>query len=176
MFLARSISAQKWQSHNNIGKRQISADAVTYDMRTTDNCLSFWLCDPSSESSLEDVALALASTRESVDRLDLVWLAEEQVKGMRVRIDEVSGETPAKQLNNKHRDIAGIDVWRLARLGRGIATAVKATQWKRFTKKEVLEILLKAVKGGLIALSDLGEPLAGKIQQALANVQATKSE
>jgi hypothetical protein len=87
VFLARSISTAKWKARSNIAEDEIPADAVTYDMRTTDNMLSFWLYDPGREGSLDDVALALASARDNVQRLDLVWLDQEQVEQIKLKID-----------------------------------------------------------------------------------------
>src|SRR3974390_2914323 len=98
LFLARSISIAKWNARINLEPHQIPADAVTADLRTANNTLSFWLCDPSQESSLEEVALALSSARDQVQRLDLVWLPEQQISQMKIKLEPTRGDTAAKSL------------------------------------------------------------------------------
>lgn len=56
MFLARMISRSKWEPKSRMHAEEISADAVTGDLRTQDNSLSFWRCPSGSAVELEDVA------------------------------------------------------------------------------------------------------------------------
>ena len=42
MFLIRKIARAKWESKDDLSKEEIPADAVTVDLRTSDNVLSFW--------------------------------------------------------------------------------------------------------------------------------------
>jgi hypothetical protein len=165
IFLARSISMAKWKSRTHIAENEIPADAVTYDMRTGDNTLSFWLYDPGKEGSLDDVALALASARDNIQRLDLVWLDHKQVQQMNLKIDLTRGETPAKHLQDNHRDVVGIDLTRLVDLARSVANAVTNNQTKRFTERQIHEILYKAAKEKLISSNDLKASVAEKVQQ-----------
>ena len=44
MFLARKISLAKWSKKGELEVGEIAADAVTADLRTQDNKLSFWRC------------------------------------------------------------------------------------------------------------------------------------
>lgn len=162
-FLARSISLAKWNARENISADALPADAVTIDLRTKDNILSFWICNPTDENSLQDVALAIASTRDTVQRLDIVWLEERNVARMDVAINPTVGETPAKHLNKNHRDIVGIDLLRLVRLARSVGSAVGNQQTKRFTAKEVEHLLLEAVKNGIVSAGDLRTGVSAKI-------------
>jgi hypothetical protein len=163
-FLARSISTAKWRAKTNIAENEISADAVTYDMRTADNTLSFWLYDPSKEGSLEDVALALASVRDNIQRLDLVWVDQQEVEQINLKIESTHGETPAKHLQGKHRDVVGIDLMRLVALARNLASAVANNQTRRFTEKQIQTLLCNAAKNKLIVTDDLKTSVAERIQ------------
>jgi hypothetical protein len=165
LFLARSISTAKWKGRTYIAGNEIPADAVTYDMRTMDNTLSFWLYDPGKEGSLDDVALALASARDNIQRLDLVWLDHKQVEQMNLKIDSTRGETPAKHLQHNHRDVVGIDLVRLVDLARSVANAVTNNQTKRFTERQIHELLSKAAQDNLISSNDLKRSIAERIQQ-----------
>jgi hypothetical protein len=165
IFLARSISTAKWKSQNNIAEDEIAADAVTYDMRTSDNTLSFWLFDSGREGSLEEVALALACARDNIQRLDLVWLVHKQVEEINLRINPTLGATPARHLQQFHRDVVGIDLVRLKTLADCIAKAVRDNQTKRFTEKQVHNLLFKATSDKLVSLIDLKVSIAEKLQQ-----------
>ena len=44
MFLARKVSLAKWSKKDELAEGEIPADAVTADLRTQDNKLSFWRC------------------------------------------------------------------------------------------------------------------------------------
>lgn len=164
-FLAWSISTAKWRARTNIAENEISADAVTYDMRTTDNTLSFWLYDPTKEGSLEDVALALASVRDNIQRLDLVWVDQQQVEQINLRIETTRGETPARYLQVNHRDVVGIDLSRLVALARNVANAISNNQTRRFTEREVQTILCDAAKNKLIATDDLKKSVAERMDR-----------
>ena len=167
-FLARSIAAAKWTAREGIGDRHLLAEAVTNDMRIKETRLSFWLCDPSKAETLEDVALVLASTKDNIDRVELVWLPEDHIRQIRLTIDKVDGKTPAKSLNNQHRDIAGIDIWRVICLGRGIIKAVRRNDLRVYSKAEVSKLLLKALDENRIELSGLNEKLRKKVQELIA--------
>lgn len=79
MYLARKIARAKWTSNGNSSNRVtaagIAADAVTGDLRTQDNTLSFWTCPSGTDDDVEEAALAIAATWERLGKLDLVWLA-----------------------------------------------------------------------------------------------------
>lgn len=162
-YLARSISLAKWSGRENIMPDALPADGVTNDLKTTDNVLSFWICDPSDQASLQEVAVALAATRDNVQRLDIVWLEECRVAKMGVTISPISGETPAKSLNDNHRNVVGIDLLRLVRLTRGIGRAVSQQQIKRFTAKDIKQLLSEAIKKGVISSNDLKAGISAKL-------------
>ena len=46
---------------------EISADAITGDLRTQGNSLSFWQCGIAEQDKLEEAALAIAAGRDSID-------------------------------------------------------------------------------------------------------------
>jgi hypothetical protein len=50
--LARKVARAKWEPRSDLGDGTIAADAVTADLRTTENTLSFWRCNSSSADDL----------------------------------------------------------------------------------------------------------------------------
>ena len=165
-FLARSISVAKWKSRVNIQQHEVPADGVGADLRSANNALSFWLCDPAEERSLECVALVLASTRDQVQRLDLVWMSADEIARMNIGLDPTPGVTPVTSLNHEHRDLVGIDLSRLFLLAGSVAQAIERNQIRRFTERQVLAILSKAVQRDLVQMGKLKQSVADKIQRA----------
>ena len=78
MFLARKITLAKWKAKRELSEGEISADAITADLRTRENKLSFWRCD--SETEVEDAVLAIAAAGERVDKFYIVWIDEDELK------------------------------------------------------------------------------------------------
>ena len=55
--LARKISRAKWDPKAGLTADEIPADAVTADLRTQDNALSFWACGSGDTRELDEVVL-----------------------------------------------------------------------------------------------------------------------
>lgn len=79
MFLARKITRAKWDTGQGLSAGEISADAVTSDLRTKENTLSFWNCRTETNGDVEDAVLAIAAAGDRLDRLDVVWLAYDEL-------------------------------------------------------------------------------------------------
>ena len=59
--LARKISRAKWEATKDLGDGEIQADAVSADLRTMGNTLSFWRCASASDDALGRTVLAMAA-------------------------------------------------------------------------------------------------------------------
>jgi hypothetical protein len=165
-FLARSVTTVKWKERDIGGRTAVPAHGITNDIRVTENRLSFWTCDPSHLPSLEQVVLALAATRDTVDRLDLVWIDETAIKNIPLRIVPTEGDTPAQSLRDRHRDVADIDLGAMHELAQNVAKAVNGTQTKRWTKAEVRKILKNAAAQNSLDMNGVGERLRSEIEAA----------
>ena len=75
MFLARKISLAKWSKTGELEVGEIPADAVTLDLKTQDNKLSFWRCGDGERAGVNEAALAIAAACDRVDKIAVVWLA-----------------------------------------------------------------------------------------------------
>ena len=76
----RKIDWAKWKQAVDLGDGEISADAITGDLRTTKNKLSFWRCPTAEVPDLERAALAIATARDPLDRIDLVYLDDASIR------------------------------------------------------------------------------------------------
>jgi hypothetical protein len=164
-FLARSASPQKWKSETAALAGKVPADAVFADMRTIDNRISFWACDPSQESSLKQTVLAVATAKDHVQRVDLVWISEEELAKIDIATEATLGETPAKSLATGHRDLVDLDLEKLYGLSKTFASAMVNKQTRRFTEAQVREIILKGVEDGIVSAQDLKKSVADKIKK-----------
>lgn len=164
---ARKITRGKWGPTVGLSDEEISADAVTGDLRTTNRTLSFWRCGEEDESSLGDVVLALASGADRVDVVDLAWLAESDVTEKRLDVVESQGSTPVEELRKRHVDIGRLDLERLGTVARLIRGALDNSRFKRFTKAEVVNLLVKAVSEDRLKLDALKRDVAEEVQKKM---------
>ncbi len=156
MFLARKITRAKWESKPGLSEDEISADAITSDLRTQNNTLSFWRCDIAEQNKLEEAALAIAAGRDSIDRLDIVWLADDDLREDGQTLENTEGRTPAIELSKRHVDVCRLDYLRLGKIAYCIVKALKENRYQRLTKNHVRKLLTSAVGQGRIDINDLG--------------------
>ena len=113
MFVVRKASRVKWSVRPGLADGEISADAVTGDLRTQGGALSFWRCHTAASSDIEEAVLAIAAAGDHVDKLDVVWLANEQLQTDGLSLKDTQGRTPAVDLATRHVDVCRLDYVRL---------------------------------------------------------------
>ena len=167
MFLARKITRAKWEPKKKLSVGEISADAVTADLRTRENSLSFWRCGLGEQSQIEDVVLAIASAGERLDKLDIVWLSEDDLQADGQTFQDTDGLTPVTEFVKRHVDVCRLDYVRLGKVARRIATAIEENRYRRLSKKRITDLLAAAVGQGRIKLADLQESIAAEVQKSI---------
>ena len=165
MFLARKITRAKWKATREFSTDEIPADAVTADLRTQENSLSFWQCPTNSESDVEEAALAIAAGRDYVDKLDLVWLADDELEFNGLSLKNTIGRTPVKDMEQLHVDATRLDYVRLGRIALRVVAAIKADRWCRLTRPRVKRLIVAAIRQGRIDRADLHH----RMREELAN-------
>ncbi|MDE0554264.1 MAG: hypothetical protein OXI24_08630, partial [Candidatus Poribacteria bacterium] len=125
MFLARKISRAKWETKEELSEGEISADAVTADLRTNDNMLSFWRCGSGMKAQVEDAALAIAAASDRVDKLDIVWVDEDELKTDGQTLEDTPGRTHVTELIDRHVDVCQLDYVRLGNVAHHVLTAIE---------------------------------------------------
>jgi hypothetical protein len=162
-FLSRMVQRQKWEPTQDLGLNEIAADAVTADLRTTGNTLSFWRGDNDS-TAVEQVALALATSRDKLDRIDIAWMPENLFEEDKLTLEASDGNTPVETMRSRHMDIIRLDVSRLGAVAVIIQQGVRNRQCRRFTKAQVSKLIKEALENNLLRL----EALPPGIQQGIA--------
>ena len=169
-YLVRKITRAKWEPGEDLARDEIPADAVTADLRTNGNVLSFWQLDmPSKDSEICRIALALATAAERVDRMDLTWIDKNRLSGQGITLKPSPGRTPVESLRGNHVDVTKLDLDRLCRIAGWIADALARQQHKRFTKRELVFLIVEAVREGIVSLDDLAPKVKEEIGKKLGN-------
>ncbi len=163
MFLARKISGAKWEKRPEFAQDEIPADAVTTDLRTKQNALSFWRCGGGETTDVEDVALAIAAAADRIEKVDVVWLPTEQLLEDRQTFMDSPGMTPVADLVDSHVDLSRLDLVRLGRLANRVVEAIGAGRSQRVPRARVKSLLVNAVLTNRIEPERLSE----KIRRAL---------
>ena len=173
MFLSRKINPAKWKKTEGLQPGETPADAVTNDLVTKSNTLSFWRCGSVSKDheSVRAVALALA-TGPRVQRFELIRLVFIPIADLETggqNLEDESGDTAAPSLVALHVNVVRLDAFRLAKLANSVADAVLNRPCCRFTKSDVRRLVVAAYQDKKLNESQLDPKLLGEIQQALAD-------
>lgn len=142
---------------------EISADAVTSDLRTKENTLSFWRCRTETNGDVEDAVLAIAAAGDRLDRLDVVWLSYDELQADGQTFRNTDGRTPVRELADRHVDVCKLDYTRLGKVARRVVAAIEDKRCRRFTKAGVKKLLSAAVGHGRINLDDLSNGLRAEM-------------
>lgn len=169
MFLARMITRSKWQAREGFAADEIPADAITADLRTAGNALSFWQCGEATDKEVLDVVLAIAAGRDRVQKLDIVWIVEEELVRDGLETRPSRGRTPIARQVERHVDICHLDYGRLGKIGEQVALAIRKDRWKRFRQQQILTLLVAAVGDGRVSLSDLAIKPRAEVQAKLGS-------
>jgi len=132
-FLARKINRAKWDPVEGFADGEIAADAVTVDLRTTGNTLSFWTCASAADEEINATVLALMSVAERIDKIDVTWIQDAEVRSRGLAVVKTDGRTPVESLRERHVDIARLDLHRLGSVAKMISKAVADNQHRRLT-------------------------------------------
>ena len=167
MFLIRKISRAKWGPRKGLFEDEISADAVTADLRTKDNSLSFWGCGDGAEAEVEEAALALAAANNSIEKLDIVWLSDDELLADGQTIEHTKGRTPVKYLIERHVHVSRLDYGRLGKVASRIVVAIKEERYRRLARECVRNLLATAVEQKRVELADLEERVRTEVCELL---------
>jgi hypothetical protein len=170
--IVKTISWAKWNPRIELGEDAISADAITADLRTKSNCLSFWECsDARNDEELNEIVLALAAIRVRLDKMDVTWIEKDAAAGEGIELKETEGDTPITEINKKHRDAIRLELEKICTLARLVAKSVREQSCViRFTRREIENIIMEGINAGRLRLESLNEELRDSIEP-LINAQ-----
>ncbi len=168
MFLARKISKAKWEPGADFRDGEISADAVTADLRTKENNLSLWRCGTGTPEEVDEVVLALTASYVKVGVCDVALIAEEELTAAGYVLEESGGNTTVGDLVSQHVDLVRLDYDRLGHVARCVSAAVAAGRFRRTQVPKVLDLLVTAVEDERLPLDALREKVRRRVEDRLA--------
>lgn len=152
MVFSRKISRAKWEKaleacNNMPDISSFPADTLTSDMRTSGNTLSVW-----DVENQEDAVLAMMTNNNSrIERVDILYL--DDLRG--VNIKSSKGNTAVADLIERHKDIEQLNYDSLGIVAGIFLDAYRRQSFRSFTKKEIKNILQKAIDNGRITIDKL---------------------
>ena len=163
-YIARKISRAKWDVKPFMAKDDISADAITTCLRTSNNGLSVWLCN-ADDTDRKEIVLALAAAMDKIETIDIVLLQKTLIEKKGFVIKLTPGNTPVRDIADRHADLIDLTMKRICDVAVQIANAVRNDSiWQRYTTREIRQIICNAVKHGRVNMSDLKQAVAAEIQ------------
>ena len=131
--------------------------------------LSVWAVE-GDESNLPRIVAAVAATRDHVSVFDYVLFSSRAVRAAGAALVPGPGESPDHVAKQRwHRDLAELSAKRAARLVWRVFYRGKRS---RVAKKEVAELLRKAVEKGWLKFDDLTSSVQKKLPPAAGAVVA----
>ena len=177
MFLAREITRAKWDRKEGFSESEIPADAVTANLRSTSNALSFWSVESDSDEEvregIEDIALVMAVGRNRVDKIELVWLSYEELRDQGILIQQSKGKTNVADMVDRHYDLCQLDYCRLGKIARLVASALADGRYKRLTRPRVSPLLAEAVEQKRLELAALEEKVQDEVLKEMEKSSET---
>lgn len=169
MFLAHKFSMAKWSKFLDLPVNQIPADAITVDLRTQGNILSFWKCGDNqvTKEALEEVSLAILTELDKASKIYLIWLKKETLEQDGYIIKQTDGKTKVPDLVSFHYDVCNLDYERLGDMARRVQEAVTDGHWKQLRREEVLEVAVNAGRNGRLDTAKLKPKLRCEVEMKL---------
>lgn len=165
-FYIRKISPAKWpQKGERISAEEIRADAVTGDLRTTEDTISLWRINSMEE--LNQAILALASGADRAVTYNVLAIPEEGLKKYGLILEASRGNTPAEVLADTHRDIVNVTYGSLGKLAQLIMETINADALYTVTKKKVKLLLAEAYRDGTINREKLKEGMRAELEKEI---------
>lgn len=169
-YYVRKISRGKWQSealNSDPQKaveevRNVKADTITSDLRTTSNKLSLWKVD-SISNDIKDV-IPLIVGFDKPDNCDIVYISEDDLKKEGFVVDPSSEDanTPLEQYKETHYNAIVANYEGLGSFAKVVLKSL--TTYKRFKEREVKTKLKSMLDGHEIEKTMISDNLYEKLQ------------
>ncbi|MBC8185470.1 hypothetical protein H8E88_30645 [candidate division KSB1 bacterium] len=142
MYLIRKINKAKWFQIDIMNDDDVTADAITNCLKTTENTLSVWNIE--NEADIEQAVLAIAASLQHIETIDVVILSTDTLKQYDINIITSTGNTPIESLKEIHRDLSGLTFSKLSQIKDHIVERIRNEKLKRFTKGQLKKLLLRS--------------------------------
>ena len=111
--------------------------------------------------------MAIAAARDSVDKIEIVWLAEDELRDDGQYLEDTKGQTPVLELTGLHVDVCRLDYVRLGNVADHIIRAIEKKRYRRLSKRCVTNLLATAVKQKQVKIACLPDKVQMAVQKLL---------
>ena len=160
-LLVRKVEMSKWRQNDILNGADVSADAITNCLRTTNNKISVWMID--DEENIEDAVLAIVSHSEHLDSIDIVKIGLETVSDRKLKLTNSPGLTPYSAYIGNHYDIEELSYRSLGTLASILVQCFIDGNDMRFTRGKLKSLLVNGIGSGKINKEDLNTRLLNKL-------------
>ncbi len=161
-LLVRKIDKGKWLQTDICAGEDVSADAITNCMKTTNNNLSVWKIE--SENKMDEAVLAMVSAHDHLETIDIVPLNREYLREKGIDSEPTIGLSHVEGLRRIHHDLCHLSYRKLGLIAYHIVDIIREQRVKRYTAGRLKEILGNAVRGERLKLDDLSQGLRKKVE------------
>lgn len=171
-LLVRKIDKSKWLQNNIIADEDVSADAITICLKTSENTLSVWKV--STENDIEEAILAMVSGGDHLECIDIITIDCQQIASDRINCVQSLEQsvTRVRDLKNAHYDIVDLSYRKLGVISQYIVDCFKKGQITnrceegkvvRYTEGYLKGIIQKAINKGRLKKEDLPDSIQNKL-------------
>lgn len=151
--LVRKVTIAKWKNAEWASVDRVPADAISIDLRTGSNTLSFWRADTPDPEAESKAILALLGSLDRIDKIDLVFVDTQELG--QAKFEETLGNTVFEDLRPLHIDLANLDQHGLMAAVAAVGNQVYKDKVTRLTRKEVRTRLQNALDAGKLSWDQL---------------------
>lgn len=158
MVVRMLSNISRWDGSKKVNRHDafIIGDAIS-DLKTTDNTLSVWRVE--TKEDLNDVLVALALSREKVDKIVYCLLDETVLNRLEIQLSNAKlGDAPGldSSILSKHRDLIELDFWRLGYLAEYMLSYLSISEnQKLIQRSEVKKLLTEYKDSGKLDISKM---------------------
>jgi len=160
-LLVRKINKGKWNHIDFLASSDISADALTNDLKTTNNTLSLWQVN--NEGELDNAILALVAKQDNHETFDVVIFDEAKIYEQQLELQDTPGDTPVKSLIDTHRDICDLTYSKMGLVKDLILIELRGDRVRRFTKTYLKALLKRSIENQTLSALDINDTLKRKL-------------
>ena len=122
-YLIRKVENIAEWSNKSDDEQDLPADTLTHELKTTSNTLSLW--EISDLTQLDDIAIAIATTRDEIKDFFLVYFEKDEIEKNFDLINQKNESTPFEDYQDKHYDIQNLKVKDLCGFAKKILQVVE---------------------------------------------------
>jgi len=171
-LLVRKIDKGKWLQNNITADEDVSADAITICLRTSQNKLSVWKV--STETDIKEGILAIVSSGDHLEAIDIVTIDCQRIasKGINVTQNLEQSLTRVEDLKNTHYEITDLTYPKLGIIANCIVDSFKKGQITncckegqviRCTERYLIQIVQEATRIGRAKKEDFPDSIQRKL-------------